>query len=137
MKIFKNVLLVGFFFFTTLTVFSQSKVTGTVTDGELKQPLAGASVVIKGTTNGVATDFEGKFELTTTQKSGEIVISFLGFETKTVKYSVSGSTNVGNIVLTSNSNELSEIVVKSTVVDIAKDRKTPVAVSTIKAAEIS
>ncbi len=36
----------------------------------------------------------------------------------------------------SNSNELKEIVVKSTVIDVAKDRKTPVAVSTIKAAEI-
>jgi hypothetical protein len=88
MKIFKNALLFGFFFLTTLTVFSQSKVTGTVLDGELKQPLAGASVVIKGTTNAVATDFEGKFELTTTQKSGEVVISFLGFDSKTISFTV-------------------------------------------------
>ena len=138
MKIFKNVLLFGFFFLTSLTVFSQSKVTGTVTDGELKQPLAGASVVIKGTTNGVATDFDGKFELTTTQKSGEIVISFLGFETKTIKFTVTGdTTNVGTVSISTNVSELDDVVVIGKgIMDIAKDRKTPVAVSTIKAAEI-
>ena len=76
MKIFKNALLFGFMFMSTLTVFSQSKVTGTVIDGEFNQPLAGASVVVKGTTTGTATDFDGKFEITTSQKSGEIVISF-------------------------------------------------------------
>ena len=138
MKIFKNVLLVGFFFFTTLTVFSQSKVTGTVTDGELKQPLAGASVVIKGTTISAATDFDGKFELTTTQKSGEIVISFLGFETKTIKFTVTGdTTNVGTVSISTNVSELEDVVVIGKgIMDIAKDRKTPVAVSTVKASEI-
>jgi outer membrane cobalamin receptor len=138
MKIFKNVFLFGFFFLTSLTVFSQSKVTGTVTDGELKQPLAGASVVIKGTTNGVATDFDGKFELTTTQKSGEIVISFLGFETKTIKFTVTGATtNVGTVSISTNVSELEDVVVIGKgIMDVAKDRKTPVAVSTIKAAEI-
>ena len=39
MKIFKNALLFGFMFMSTLTVFSQSKVTGTVIDGEFNQPL--------------------------------------------------------------------------------------------------
>ena len=59
MKIFKNVLLYGFLFLSTITVFSQSKITGGVMDGELNQPLAGASVVIKGTTTGTSTDFDG------------------------------------------------------------------------------
>ena len=138
MKIFKNALLFGFFFFTTLTVFSQSKVTGTVLDGELKQPLAGASVVIKGTTNGVATDFDGKFELTTTQKSGEIVISFLGFETKTVSFTVTGATtNVGSVSIITSVSELDDVVVVGKgIIDVAKERKTPIAVSTIKAADI-
>ncbi len=138
MKIFKNALLFGLFFFTTLTVFSQSKVTGTVLDGELKQPLAGASVVIKGTTAGVATDFDGKFELTTTQKSGEIVISFLGFETKTVSFTVTGATtNVGSVSINTTVSELDDVVVVGKgIIDLAKERKTPIAVSTIKAADI-
>ncbi|WP_319799969.1 TonB-dependent receptor [Flavobacterium sp. N2038] len=132
----KNWLLTGLFFMIVSTVFSQGKVTGTITDGVGSLP--GANVVIKGSTTATSTDFDGKFTLNSTTGSGEIVISFLGFENQTVKYTVSNgsTTNLGKIVLTSNSNELSEIVVTSSVIDVAKDRKTPVAVSTIKAAEI-
>ena len=131
----KNWLLTGLFFMIVSTVFSQGKVTGTITDGTGSLP--GANVQIKGSSTATSTDFDGKFTLNSTTSTGEIVISYLGYENKTVKFTVNGGTaNVGTIALTSNSNELSEIVVKSTVVDIAKDRKTPVAVSTIKAAEI-
>ena len=138
MKIFKNALLFGFMFMSTLTVFSQSKVTGTVIDGEFNQPLAGASVVVKGTTTGTATDFDGKFEISTSQKSGEIVISFLGYETKTVSYTITGnSVNVGKVVVSPEAGQLEEVVlVGQGILDVAKDRKTPVAVSTIKATEI-
>lgn len=118
------------------TVFSQGKITGTITDGSSSLP--GANAAIKGSTDASSSDFDGKFTITTSVASGEIVISYLGYDSKTVKFSVSkgGTTNLGTIVLTSNSNQLDEIVIKSTIVDIAKDRKTPVAVSTIKAAEI-
>ncbi|QSW87108.1 TonB-dependent receptor [Flavobacterium endoglycinae] len=135
MKKMKNWLLTGLFFMIVSTVFSQGKVTGNITDGTAGS-LPGANVQIKGSSTATSTDFDGKFTIDSPNASGELVISYIGFETKTVKFTVSGSTNLGNIVLTSNSNELSEIVVKSTTVDIAKDRKTPVAVSTIKAAEI-
>ena len=136
MKKMKNWLLTGLFFMIVSTVFSQGKVTGTVTDGTGSLP--GANVEIKGSSAATSTDFDGKFTLNATTSVGEIVISYLGYQSQTVKFSVSNgsTTNLGTIVLESNSNELSEIVVKSTVVDIAKDRKTPVAVSTIKAAEI-
>lgn len=118
------------------TVFSQGKITGTITDGQNSLP--GTNVAIKGTKSGTTADFDGKFTINTTANSGELVISFIGYEAKTVKFSVTtgGTTNLGTIVLNSNSNELSEVVVKSGVVDLAKDRKTPVAVSTIKASEI-
>ena len=136
MKIIKNWLLTGMVFFMVSMAFSQGKITGTITDGQSSLP--GANVIIKGTSKGTAVDLDGKFTLSTTINTGEIVISFLGFDTKTVKFSISkGETqDLGDIVLVSNSNELKEIVVKSTVIDVAKDRKTPVAVSTIKAAEI-
>jgi iron complex outermembrane recepter protein len=138
MKVFKNALLFGFMFISTLTVFSQSKVTGTIIDGEFNQPLVGASVVVKGTKTGTATDFDGKFEITTSEKSGQIVISYLGFETKTVSFTVSGnSVNVGNILLTADASQLEEIIVVGKgIIDVAKERKTPIAVSTIKAVEI-
>ncbi|WP_369617842.1 TonB-dependent receptor [Flavobacterium sp. CFS9] len=136
MKTMKNWLLTGLLFMIVSTAFSQGKISGMITDGVGSLP--GANVVIKGSTVATSTDFDGKFTLNATTSTGEIVISFLGYENLTLRFSVKNgeTTNLGTIVLTSNSNELSEIVVKSTIVDIAKDRKTPVAVSTIKAAEI-
>ena len=136
MKTMKNWLLTGLMFFIVSSVFSQGKITGTITDGQMTLP--GTNIAVKGSTTGVSSDFDGKFSINTSVASGELVISFIGFDTKTVKFSVSnGATvNLGTIVLNENSNQLNEIIVKSTVIDVAKDRKTPVAVSTIKAAEI-
>ncbi|WP_317126181.1 TonB-dependent receptor [Flavobacterium hiemivividum] len=133
----KNWLLSGLLLLMVSTVFSQGKVTGTVTDGQGSLP--GANVAIKGTKTGVSADFDGKFSINTTVNSGELIISFIGFEPKTVKFSVAkdATTNVGTIILTANSNELSEIVVMGKgIIDVATGRKTPIAVSTIKAAEI-
>ncbi|WP_338140823.1 TonB-dependent receptor [uncultured Flavobacterium sp.] len=132
----KNWLLTGLLFMIVSTAFSQGKITGTITDGVGSLP--GANVAIKGSSAATSTDFDGKFIIDATTSTGEIVISYLGYENQTIKFAVSNgaTTNLGKIVLLSNSNELSEIVVKSSVVDIARDRKTPVAVSTIKAAEI-
>lgn len=137
MKIFKNVLLAGFFLIT-MSVFSQSKITGVIFDGDLNQPLAGASVVVKGTSNGTATDLDGKFELTTTQKSGVISVSYLGFVTKSIPFTVNGnSVNLGQIVVLPDASQLQEVVVVGKgIIDVAKERKTPIAVSTIKAVEI-
>ena len=136
MKTMKNWLLTGLLFMIVSTVFSQGKITGMISDGMGSLP--GANVVIKGSTTATSTDFDGKFTINSQNSSGELVITFIGYQSQTVKFSVSNgsTTNLGTIVLASNSNELSEIVVKSTTVDIAKDRKTPVAVSTIRAAEI-
>ena len=136
MKTMKNWLLSGLLFMVVSMVFSQGKIIGKITDGQNSLP--GANVAIKGTKVGASTDFDGKFSINSTAKAGEVVVSFIGFEAKTIKYVVSNgaTTDLGTIVLTGNSNELNEIVVTSGVVDIAKDRKTPVAVSTIRATEI-
>ena len=132
MKTMKNWLLTGLMFLMVSTAFAQGKVSGTVTDG--KGSLPGANIVIKGTKIAVSTDFDGKFSINTTANSGELVISFIGYKSKTVKFN--GTANVGTVALVADDNQLQEIVVRSSVVDVAKDRKTPVAVSTIKAAEI-
>lgn len=132
MKTMKNWLLTGLMFLIVSTAFAQGKVTGTVTDG--KGSLPGANIVIKGTKIAVSTDFDGKFSINTTANSGELVVSFIGYKSKTVKFN--GATSVGAIALIADDNQLQEIVVRSSVVDVAKDRKTPVAVSTIRAAEI-
>ena len=130
MRNFKNLLFVALFFISA-TVLGQTKITGTVVD-ETNQTLPGASVLEKGTTNGTETDFDGKFTLSAKSNSGVLVISFIGYKSKEVAFS-SSKTKIGSIQLEQDSS-LDEIILTAT--SFAIDRKTPVAVSTIKAADI-
>ena len=136
-KMTKTVLSVLFLLMATV-MFSQGKIKGTVLDSDLSGALPGVNVTVKGTSTGTSTDSDGKFILNTTSTSGQLVISYIGFKSQTVNFSVkSGETvDLGTIKLSSDANQLEEIVIKSTVIDVAKDRKTPVAVSTLKATEI-
>ena len=130
MKNFKSLLFVAVLFISA-SVLGQTKITGEVVD-ETNQPLPGASIVVKGTTNGTSTDFDGKFTLQAGADSGTIVISFIGFQSNEVSFSSSNS-NLGTIQLQEDAS-LDEIIVTAT--SFAIDRKTPVAVSTVKAADI-
>ncbi|APG65667.1 TonB-dependent receptor [Tenacibaculum todarodis] len=131
MRNFKNLLLIAMFF-TSALVLGQTKITGIVVD-ETGEPLPGAGVLEQGTTNGTATDFDGKFILNTKSNSGTVVVSFVNYANKLVSFS-SSNTNLGRIQLATDGNILDEIVVTAT--SFAIGRKTPVAVSTVKAADI-
>lgn len=121
--------------FMTVSVFAQSNVTGVVTDGSNKEPLVGATVSIKGTTNGTTTDVDGKFSLQNVPTGKQtLVISFIGFIKESIVFS-GDETSVINVTLMEDANALEEIVVTG-VMDIVQDRRTPVAVSTISVAEI-
>lgn len=120
-------------FFMTAMVFSQGTITGTVLDGDSGDPLPGASIVVEGTTNGTSTDFDGNFTIEAAESAGNLVISYIGYINLKVPFTGSGS--IGQITLAPNTEELEGVIVTG-VQDIAKDRKTPVAVSTIKFAEI-
>lgn len=132
MKTFQKFITLVLFLLTTV-IYSQTTVTGSVTDDSGALP--GATVLEKGTSNGTTSNFEGTFSLEVSSNTGELVISFLGYETVTVSYS--GSMNVGSIVLREDANSLDEVVLVGTsIIDLAEGRKTPIAVSTIKAKEI-
>ena len=60
------------------------KVSGTVLAADTKIPVIGASVIIRGTTNGTLTDLDGKFTLTGLKKDDVIQVSFVGFQTRSV-----------------------------------------------------
>ncbi|MEC4112926.1 TonB-dependent receptor [Myroides pelagicus] len=137
MRNLKNWMLSCVVVLTSASAFSQHKVTGIVVDHEFKQSLPGSTVLVKGTQNGTSTGVDGNFELNVSKDTGEITISFIGFKTKTVPFKVGADNkiNLGTIVLNADENMLDDIVIMG-VADVAKDRKTPVAVSTIKAAAI-
>ena len=83
------------------------KISGTVLD-ESGQPLPGASVVEKGTLNGVQTDFDGKFSLDVQNANAILEISFVGFETKDIV--VTNQTELTITLLESTAN-LGEVIV--------------------------
>ena len=91
--------------YAPLEVQQTKKITGTVSDA--MGPVIGASVVIKGTSNGVATDFDGNFSLNASQGQ-TLVISYIGYLTKEVK--VDGRANY-NITLEEDKKILDEVVV--------------------------
>ncbi|QTD38474.1 TonB-dependent receptor [Polaribacter batillariae] len=91
-----------------LQSFSQNKtVTGTVTDDN-KVPLIGATIIVKGTTKGTETDFDGKFSINVAKENAILLISYLGYATQEV--STNNKTNL-NIILKEDAGQLDEIVV--------------------------
>ena len=89
-------------------VFAQSKtVSGTVLD-KTGESVIGASVVVKGTTNGTITDFDGKFTLQNVPDNGTIQVSFVGY--KTVDIQVKGQSTV-KVILEEDTETLDEVVV--------------------------
>ncbi|WP_245856852.1 TonB-dependent receptor [Lutibacter flavus] len=113
---------------SSATIFAQTKLSGKVVD-ESNQPLPGASVVITGTQTGSSTDFDGNFSFESSTTSGNVLVSFVGYESKTIAFN--GTTNFGSVALKPSAESLEEIIITAT--SFAIDRKTPVAVSTIKA----
>ena len=103
----KQILLFCFLFIGSLYA-QEYEVTGKVTDVS-NDPLPGVSVLIKGTTQGVSTDFDGKYTIKV--KNGDILeFSSLGMKTKQVK--VNGQ-KVINVVLEEDNVALQEVVVTS------------------------
>ncbi len=90
------------------TVALAQQVSGTVTEAESGAPLPGATVLIKGTTNGTTTDFDGKFQLSDVNSNATLVVSYIGFETQEV--AVGNNFNL-SIALTTSADALDEIVV--------------------------
>lgn len=84
----------------------QKSVKGTVTDAT--GPVIGASIIVKGTTNGTVTDFDGNFELPEVNKGDVIQISYIGYQTQEIKYTGQPSLQVK---LVEDSQNLEEVVV--------------------------
>ncbi len=82
------------------------KITGTVVDAQ--GPVIGASVVVKGTTNGVATDFDGNFSLNA-NPGQTLVVTYIGYLDKEVK--VTASQSHYNITIAEDKQMLDEVVI--------------------------
>ncbi|MEM8846508.1 MAG: SusC/RagA family TonB-linked outer membrane protein, partial [Bacteroidota bacterium] len=129
----KITLLRGFLFIGALLCFGMVKaqtVTGTVSDAS--GPLPGASVVVKGTTNGTQTDFDGNYTLNDVASDATIVFSYIGFASQEIP--VNGQTTI-DVTLQEDASQLDEVVVVG--YGTTTRRSTVGAVESVKAEEFN
>lgn len=104
-------------FFSSLLSFAQQRaITGTIksSDGEL---LPGATVVVKGTTNGTITDLEGKYQIQANQ-GDLLIVTFIGFNEAS---QVVGAGSVYDFILKEDTEQLEEVVVTGYAVEKKSD----------------
>jgi len=108
----KKILLLGLIAFSSVAMFAQTSVTGTVTDLKTGDTLPGANIKISRKAVGTTTDFDGNFVLNVADKPPfTIEISVLGF--KTEKVEILNNNQKLDIGLTENETSLDEIVVSA------------------------
>ena len=98
------------FFLTTCSLYSyaQGVITGRVISGEDRTGIPGATVLVKGTSNGTVTDIDGKYSISVTSKDSVLVFSFVGFVAQ--KIPINGQSLL-NVTLAVDVSELGEVVV--------------------------
>ena len=111
----------------TIKKNKQTQVTGTITDNN-GVPLPGVNVIVKGTSTGTSTDFDGNFSLDI-EEGAILVISYLGF--KTVEIAVGNQTTI-NVTLEEDAASLGEVVINALGFAVKTD-KLGSAVSSVKA----
>jgi len=105
-------------FFTIIYSYSQTTIEGKVTD-KSNQPLFGVSIVLKGTQNGVTSDFDGLYKITTTNtKDAVLVFSYIGMISKEVI--INGKTKI-DVILEESAEQLEEIIVVGYGSQVKKD----------------
>ena len=101
------------FFFWSLVSFSQNyTITGKVFDSESKEPLPFVPVLIKGTTVGATTDFDGNYSISTSKMGDSIIASYVGYKklTRAIKR---GQNQTINMPMVLEGVNLLEVVVKA------------------------
>ncbi|HIC31892.1 MAG TPA: SusC/RagA family TonB-linked outer membrane protein, partial [Flavobacteriaceae bacterium] len=120
-----------FFFLLGISLYAQDRtITGTVTSSEDGLPIPSANIVIKGTSKGTSTDFDGNYTINANQ--GDVLeFSYIGF--KTVDVTVANQNNI-NIALETQVSDLDEVVI----IGYGSQKKSDLtgAITTVKSEEI-
>jgi len=101
----KNILFVLAMLFTSI-IYSQTKITGTVTE-ENGAPLPGVNILVKGTQTGTVSDFSGKYSINAAS-TGVLEYSYLGYKTRVIN--INGRTKI-DVSMELSSETFDEVVV--------------------------
>jgi len=135
----KTVFVIFSILFSIQAIYAQSKgiITGVVKDKYTQELLAGATILLEGTSLGAQSDLEGKFKITAiTPGSYNIKLQYIGYQPKTLFNVVvtSGNVQTFNIELETERKGLNEVVVQSRT--FGKKTETPLSVQNLTAEEI-
>jgi len=100
------------------TAVAQRTVTGQVTDSETNTPMAGVTVVVKGSTAGAFTDDEGKYSVRVSSNEDVLVFSFIGYQSQEITV---GSQSSIDVALVQTGVELDDVVI--TALGISREKK--------------
>lgn len=103
---FSGILTLLLAFVVQLTFAQEKTISGTVSD-DSGLPLPGATVLVKGTSSGTSTDFDGNYAIKTNQ-GATLVFSFVGYATKEITI---GASSTVNVKMTEDAEGLDEVVV--------------------------
>jgi len=130
----RSVLIILLTVFTSCIAFAQTRqISGKVTSSDNESALAGVTVKIKGTSNGVATDANGSFNISA-PSNATLVFTYVGY---VPQEAIVGKSNVMNIRLAPDMNTLTEIAVVAIGYGTAKKSDLTGAVSSVSAATIA
>ena len=102
--------------FTIFNVNGQTgKIAGTIMDGEFNEPMAFANVLIKNTTKGTTSDFDGKYSIDVEAGNYTLVFSYIGYQTIEISDVVVKSNDEVIVDVTLNTNSLETVVITTTV----------------------
>ena len=88
------------------TVIEAQNISGSITDSEDGEPLAGVNIVVQGQNKGAVSDFDGNFTISNFDSGSTLVFSYIGYKTLNMKIS---STNLLSDILVSMDKDLSEL----------------------------
>ncbi len=121
------------FSFLSINVFAQKTLNGLVVTSSNEEPITGAMILVKGTTNGAVTDLDGRFTIDDVKNNDILEISFIGYKPQEI--TVTSSTTFLKITLEDDVQELSDVVV----VGFGKQKRSGVvsSINTVTAEELS
>lgn len=129
----KNLLLFFALVFMASSLYAQErKVSGKITSGTDGSSLPGVNVTIKGSSVGTITDAEGRYSLNVSGANDELVFSFVGFATQTIKV---GNSSVVDVQLAEDVSTLEEVVVSGLATSVKRSNLAN-AVATISASQL-
>jgi len=124
-----------FVFFVQITIAQTETISGTVTEKGSGSPLPGVSVIVKTTSNGSTTDFDGKYSINVVNLENKLLVfSSLGYKTVSVK--LTGKNQVIDIALQEDLLNLDEVIITGTS-GVATKKQLGSAITSIKSSDLS